>query len=107
MMTGCCRMPGSMVSPSPEEALSQNCNFELCPSISQTEVMGCAPAVPFKPGHATVCAAALLQVGAHQIDQVFRQFCRVHASLFRGEHVQPNVILQHLSHQTVDAAANV
>ena len=47
----------------------------------------------------------LLQIGAHQIDQIFSQFgCNL---LFGPIHqVEADVRLQHLAHQTVHSASN-
>src|SRR5271165_4204155 len=47
-----------------------------------------------------------LQIGAHQADQILTQlFGRLHL-VIRIHHVQADVVLQDLSHQAVDTAAN-
>jgi DNA-binding response OmpR family regulator len=48
-----------------------------------------------------------LQISAHQVNQIFGEFCRRRGILVWGQHVQADVIFEYFRHQAVDATTNV
>ena len=65
-------------------------------------MVGANAALPF-----CAAASALLQVGAHQVNQVFGELVRGRGALVGHHHVQADMVFQHLAHQAVYAAADV